>query len=564
MSVNFDISELPDSFCKRSHSNQLIIIHGGENMFSRMEEGVHKSCSETMSAEETARMQHWIEEGRKLEKEENVRLTETTRQLTSTIEALRVSNELEVSRRIEEHLVSARAEFEMSKMKEIAELKERLISCEVKEKMFAESLKQEMTTIETLRASMEKETSRRVEERIQMVRTECEMSKMKEVAELRERLFGSEMKEKMFVESLKQEKFSIEALRASIEKEKSQSIELIRAEIEMSKMKEISSLKEQMASQEVKVTLYTHLEESITCMKEKIESLELLNVKLREEAAAKKKSSHAIGKEGEITVLGLLESAVIPTLPYSYVKDMSSVAHSGDFHLSVMLPNGKMGKILIDSKNYQDPIDVNEINKLTCDVDKHEDITCGMMISLESPISNTKQIQIKKTPKLKPIIYLSLQNLDNNEKKSILCGAVNTLISFVGESITFSARDSHADIIQPLVTSIKDSIKNLDTAIASQTRTTTTLITARDKLNASLSAILKDTGIESIAETYTDKKAVKTKGKKTAKAETAGGAGAEGCIAILRATGMECGAVVVSGFKRCKEHLTSKEREGMI
>jgi hypothetical protein len=449
MSVSFNLRDLPDEFCKLSYQDQLIVIRVATDMYYSLKDNLNKTWKDLMSAEESARRQCWVDEGRKLEKES-------------------VSDILTDNVRL------------------------------------SESLKQAMKTIEILRDTTTKEVERQLEYQIKFLQQEFELSKVREIAEL----------------------------------------------------------KEQMASYEARDKLFVVVEENCASLKEKLAALEVVKEDLQKQllaaTASKTKSSYALGKEGETTVLGLLENVVMPAFPYSSIKEMSSTAHAGDFHLSVMLPHGKMGKILIESKNYQHTVDMVEINKLIRDVDSNEDVNCGMMISLESLISNTKQIQIKKTPKLKPIIYLSLQNLDNEDKNSILCGAISTLISFVGESIAYSTKTKQdEDIVQPLLHSLQDIKKEAVSAMNYHARAQSKLSILCEKIDASIKSLRKETLIETgVCDNETDIAQKKVE-KPT---QSANITTSDGCITKNKDTKMMCGDDIVAGFKRCYKHLTAKER----
>jgi hypothetical protein len=427
MSVNFDISELPDSFCKRSHANQLIIIHGGENMFSRMEEGVHKSCSETMSAEETVRIQRWIEEGRKLEKDT-------------------------------------------------------VISTIAENVKLSESLIREKATHQSLRDSLEEEVNRRMLERESSLRKDFELQKLKEIIPLKERLGDVELKEEMF--------------------------RFMRQKI---------------------ITLEQQYEEN--------------QKKLLELTESKTKSSHKIGVIGENEVMTLLES-VKPLLPYATVENKTSVAHAADFHLSVMGPRGNMIKMLIDAKKYKRRITTDEINKLISDVDEDEYAGCGMMISIDSQICGKKQYQIMNTPKMKPVMYVSLEHIETTHQRSIICCAINTLISFVNECSVFFKSHTVNDI-EPFIKQLRVCVKEIEQTIVLQTTACDTLKCTRDNLLKQIEDIRN--------EAYGEDEVVDDGNIEVPHT---------GCTAKKHKTHLLCGAPVVPGQTKCKHHVGRRKVAG--
>jgi hypothetical protein len=346
---------------------------------------------------------------------------------------------------------------------------------------------------------------------------------------------------------------TIEALRDNTEKEVSRrfegSIKLLQQEFEIAKIKELGSLKEKLAGYEAQEKQLAILDGYNSVMKEKVAVLEAqkdeLNTQLLEITSANTKSSHVIGKIGEATVLDLLENAILPLFPYSQVKDMTSVPHAADFHLWVMSPSGKKIKILIDSKKYKRSINTDEVNKLIIDVDTDESASCGMMISLDSPICSMNQFQIKKTPKMKPIIYISFQNIDDEHRRNILCCAVSTLISFVGE-ISVLSNTHMDDDIEPFLVNLRNSIKDIDNAIRTQTKAVDMLKQIRSVLAERVESFRKETTIYDVTDDdANDEELVVGK-----------------CITIMKSTGEPCGKPVLKGFQKCKSHMGKAGRGG--
>lgn len=431
MSVNFTLNELPEEFCQLSHNDQLVIIRAGTIMYSKLKDGMYKSWGEMMSSEEATRIQQWIEEGRKLERDsvsdkivENARLTELLRIANVTNERLRASFEEEVSHRIEQRITSAVQDVQLTHLKEICSLREKIAELEVKEK------------------------------------------------------------------------------------------------------------------------LYVYIEETNHLVKERLASTEAqkesLQSQLLELTAENTRSSHTIGKIGEATVLELLENTVLKEFPYSSVKDMSAVAHAADFHLWIMTPKGKRVKILVDSKKYKRRISTDDVNKLISDVDKDDDAECGIMISLDSQICNMNLFQIKNTPKNKPIIYLSFEDIEDEQRKKIICWAINSLLAVVNE-INQSSRSHMVEDIEQLLIHLSTSVKEIDNIIKSQSRVIDQMRQTRDTLLARISDF-------SNGHVEDNKSEESSEGEEYERS----------CITVLRKTGRACGLPAMPGSAKCRAHTSRK------
>jgi hypothetical protein len=142
------------------------------------------------------------------------------------------------------------------------------------------------------------------------------------------------------------------------------------------------------------------------------------------------KSSHALGKIGEATVLEMLNAYVLPKFEYSEVKNMAAVKHVGDFHVWVSGPTGKRVKLMLDAKKYSAPVQNTEVDKLFSDLDG-DDADAGMMISLDTPIYTKLQFQITKSKNGKPCMFLSFEKLDDGIRQEVLCWAIRVLVGIV-------------------------------------------------------------------------------------------------------------------------------------
>jgi hypothetical protein len=274
----------------------------------------------------------------------------------------------------------------------------------------------------------------------------------------------------------------LQQLRLSIDAEASrrvaQSFDSYKKDVEIAKINEMSALKERIAMLEGKDQVLQMVQESHVSMKsiiesqteqllaykEQIQSLKDLAVK------ASTKSSHALGKQGEATVLELLEGPVMTAFPYSYVKNMTSISHSADFHLWIMTESGKRKKLLIDSKKYTRSIDTKEITKLFKDIDADEDAHGGILLSLEALICTKKQFQVSNTPKQKPVLFLTFKDIEASLHKDILCWGIQSLLAIIGETDQAS-REKLLENIDMFLDEINNSVKELDKVIQSQTKT---------------------------------------------------------------------------------------------
>jgi hypothetical protein len=122
-------------------------------------------------------------------------------------------------------------------------------------------------------------------------------------------------------------------------------------------------------------------------------------------------------------------------------------------------------KILIDAKKYTESVRVKEITKLHSDVDIDDDAMAGIMISTNSQISSVKQFQIEKTPKGKPILYLSVEGFDDELRGRTICWAIRVLSTLASYS-----DESDTNIVGKIVEFFKEldlSVKEADSLVKS-------------------------------------------------------------------------------------------------
>jgi hypothetical protein len=322
------------------------------------------------------------------------------------------------------------------------------------------------------------------------------------------------------------------AVNAEIERRVGEVLEMYKKDFELTKLEEVSVLKVQLAELKGKEHAFRLLAEAHPVMQEKIATLE---AQIMEQTVANTKSSHAIGKAGEATVLEILNTAVISSLPYASVKDMTAVGHAADFHLSVMLETGTKAKILVDSKKYKRKVNTTEIEKLYADVDADEQADAGLMISIESHIFTMKQYQITMTPKKKPVLFISFCDLSEDLRKDLTVWAVRILVDMLSQR-TSAETESMLANLGGFLSAIDDFMKELDSNIRASTKNLDALKVSRDGLIRTLLNFRAGKSLETPLET----------------------AQLEGCSHITK-NGGKCGKKVLTGTF-CKAHV-KKEAE---
>lgn len=346
---------------------------------------------------------------------------------------------------------------------------------------------------------------------------------------------------------------TIQQLRMSIDAEATrrvaEALEGHRKDFEIAKMKEISALKERIAMAEGREASTIMVSEAHAVMREKIIEMDKrcqhLQMQLLESTQVNTKSSHTIGKQGEATVLEMLEGPVLEAFPYSEVKDMTAIHHAADFHLWVMTPSGKRIKILVDSKKYSQPVNSAEVSKLNKDVDGDEDAHCGILISLVSPVAAKRQFQIKNTPHQKPIIYLTFMDMGAEMQKEVLCWAIHAMVAVVGEADQ-GARNQLLENIDQFLEGINASVKELDVVIRMQIKALEATRQARSGIIHKLSSFREGKQTEDEIDDNID--------------HIIGGN--DSCITILKASGTKCGKPVLNNTEKCRHHAPRKDKSG--
>ena len=339
---------------------------------------------------------------------------------------------------------------------------------------------------------------------------------------------------------------SLEQLRQSMDVEAVKRAKALlatqRSEFEIEKMKEISALKEQISAASLSMQMVSVLKENNESLKEKIAALEAA----REELLLQKtKSSHSIGKIGEAMVLDLLSDITKVNFPYSSVKDMTATVHAADFHVWIMRPSGKRVKMLVDSKKYSKAVNSAEISKLNKDIDADEEARCGMLISLDSTICATEQFEIKTTPKCKPVLFLTLQDMNYERRREMILWAIQTLMTIVGEEDP-AQKNRMLEEFDEFLHDINASMKDIDSVIKMQQKATEGLRQVRADIFDRMKEFSGKDDLDRI--------------EHVSGAAPDGGGVIESCGVILKATGGPCGKPSLEGTAKCRHH-TSRSKK---
>lgn len=216
---------------------------------------------------------------------------------------------------------------------------------------------------------------------------------------------------------------TVEQLKVDLEAEAAKRAEALvaaaRQDFQATKAIEFADMKVRIATAEAKEENIDMVKKNQAALDFKIQTLEAELDKFR--AASTTKSSHALGKIGEVELFDMLNKYVIPCFPYAKIRDMTHVGHVADFHLWITGPTDKRTKILVDSKKYSSPVQSCEIDKLFKDVDGDDEADAGLMVSLDSAIYTKLQFQIAKTKKGKPCMFISFEKFDDGFRQEVLC-----------------------------------------------------------------------------------------------------------------------------------------------
>lgn len=369
------------------------------------------------------------------------------------------------------------------------------------------------------------------------------------------------------------------ALKATMETETTQQVEKLlesrMKDMEIEKLREMNELQQKMNELQQRLAAASSQGQMIQMLRETNEllrsNLSNLDAKMAEKDAElqnlaesqKPKSSHAIGKQGEASIQELLEGPVMDAFPYSSVKNMSGVFHAADFHVFIMTESGTRKKILIDSKKYIHPVNSKEVEKLNSDVDGDEGADGGILISIDSPICKRKQFQIVRTAKKKPVLYLTFLGLESDQQKQLLCWAIQALIHIAGES-DMKERDSMLDNLDRFLEEVNTSVKEMDKAIACQSKAIEAMRQVRGELLKKLVTFKKSSDpsepVESTKSEVGDVFIVEDAGESAGKSiESQQPTGR--CSVIFRSSGLQCNKPIMEGCNKCKSHMGGRKNK---
>jgi hypothetical protein len=278
----------------------------------------------------------------------------------------------------------------------------------------------------------------------------------------------------------------VAVLQASIESEVDQKVKDVLEKHTLTvELQKVAPLQQRISMLESKEEMIRLLQKQTDLLHETLKSKEVIIMSLQGEVEKHKfantKSSHAIGKLGEATVLTMIQQCILPVFPFSRVEDKTGVGHAADFHLWTMPSPTKTVKILIDAKKYKSQIKMIEINKLHSDVDDDEEAHAGIMLSLDSGICHFNQFEIGTTAKHKLIMYITMEGMDADVKATTLVWAVRVLTSISAETDSEKQKSMILNI-ELFLKELDKSVKDMDGCVRMCAKTLETMRSAKDKL----------------------------------------------------------------------------------
>lgn len=308
-------------------------------------------------------------------------------------------------------------------------------------------------------------------------------------------------------------------------------------------LQKVAPLQQRIGVLEGKEEMMKLLQKQTDLLHETVKSKEViidsLQKELDKQKTANTRSSHAIGKVGESTVLSMIQDCILPVFPFSRVEDKTGVGHAADFHLWTMPSPSKTVKILIDSKKYKSSIKMIEINKLHSDMDDDEEAQAGIMLSLDSAICHFHQFEIGTTPKHKMVMYISMENMEPSLRATTLVWAVRVLTSIAGETDIEKQKIMILNI-ELFIKELDKSVKDMDGCIRMCTKTLDTMRVTKEKLFTRLTNYKNGSLVESGADDDGGDKPLECDDGKCKK---------------IKADGGQCGYKSQPGLEYCKRHL---------
>jgi len=310
-------------------------------------------------------------------------------------------------------------------------------------------------------------------------RRDADMAKMAEISALKEQLAVAEARTRQVRESGEAEikgRLQDAAIRSMSEltslKEQLMS--------ENSVLRERVALAEQRDLVPILRQALTATESEVSFLREKLDTASAAVKAFEQEKTTK--SSHALGKQGEATVLSMLEEFVLTEFPHSDVKEMSHVPHAADFHLWIMSPTGTRVKLLLDSKNCSWPVKSSEVTKLYNDVNADDDSHGGILLSLLTPIVGKRQFEIRNAPHKKPVLHVTFAGVEPWQQKDLLCWAVRVLVAVVCES-DYGKQTQIIEDMEHFRSDLNTTLKSVDCAIKMQLQVVDTLRKTRSTMH---------------------------------------------------------------------------------
>ena len=136
------------------------------------------------------------------------------------------------------------------------------------------------------------------------------------------------------------------------------------------------------------------------------------------------------GKEGEKTLMDIVNKAIGAKADISLVSD---TAHEADIQVKWRLANRTV-QFILDCKKYKNPVPCRERNKLEDDTDRNDENDFGMMVSLDSPIATKPHLTRDRTKKNKTLMYLSFQDMTEEEAVSEMRTVCTLLVELIDTS----------------------------------------------------------------------------------------------------------------------------------
>jgi hypothetical protein len=136
------------------------------------------------------------------------------------------------------------------------------------------------------------------------------------------------------------------------------------------------------------------------------------------------------GKEGEKTLLNILNKAIGELADIIVVSDKG---HEADFLVRWPLQN-RIIQFILDGKKYKNTVPCKERIKLEADTDRKDENDFGMMVSLDSPIATKPHLTRDRTKKNKILMYLSFENMTEEEAVSEMRTVCTLLVQQIDTS----------------------------------------------------------------------------------------------------------------------------------